>query len=186
MRTFLIRRAWVASDTRKLIIVAKVVSSKRLPQAEDPAEMIALDPAIALSATGAIVRSLNFGIMLLERGYRIHSSLADDYTPLDSEKLIFNLSTLHKELRTALKTSIGYLTKDEQALEDLSRVISKVADDLLIRLDRIKAAEEQSKDRSDLRESLKKAWVKKDLDTLSRRLSTLKLEIEKQIVPFLK
>jgi hypothetical protein len=63
---------------------------------------------------------------------------------------------------------------------------SKLADDLLIRLDHIKAAEELTQELSDRQDALKKAWIKKDLDSLSRRLSTFKFEIETQIVPSLK
>jgi hypothetical protein len=72
----------------------------------------------------------------------------------------------------------------KQALEDLSYVSIKMASDLLVRLDRIRAAEEPTQERSDRRDALKKTWVYEDLDTLSRRLSTFKLKIETQIVSF--
>lgn len=61
-----------------------------------------------------------------------------------------------------------------------------MADDLLIRLDHIRVAEELTQELSDRQDALKKAWIKEDLDTPSRRLSTFKFEIETQIVPFLK
>jgi hypothetical protein len=57
--------------------------------------------------------------------------------PLESRELIPILLALNEGLTRSLKTSTGCLTKDQLALEDLSRVSSKVVEDLLMRLDRI-------------------------------------------------
>jgi hypothetical protein len=155
--------------------------------AKEFSDEMAGNPLIVLSVTSAIVNFLNFGGTLLERAYMIHNSPDDtDFVPLESRKLIPVLSALNERLKRSLKTSVGCLSKDEQALENLSHVSSKVADDLLIRLDRIRAAEEPTQDRCSRQNPLKMAWVKEDLDTLCRRLRTFKLEIETQVVPFLK
>lgn len=109
-----------------------------------------VEESVALLVTSTIVAFLNFSITLLGRAYTIHlSPEGGDLVPLESRKLTPVLSALNERLQRSLKTSAGCLTKDEKALEDLSRVSSKVAHYLLIQLDRIRATEELTRKRSD-------------------------------------
>jgi hypothetical protein len=144
------------------------------------------NPLIALSATSAVVTFLNLGVTLLERGRLIHSPpKGGDFVLLESRRSVLVLSALNERLKRSLKKSAGCLTKDEQGLEELGRKSSKVADDLLVRLDHTIFTGELAQERQHRQELSKKFWAREDLDTLSRRLSTFKLEIETQIVPFL-
>lgn len=94
------------------------------------------NPMIALSATNAVVIFLNLGVTLLGRGHLIHSPpKGGDFVLLESRRSILVLSALNERLKRSLKKSAGCLTKDDQRLEELGRKSSKVADDLLLRLD---------------------------------------------------
>jgi hypothetical protein len=105
---------------------------------------------------------------------------------LDAQTLVPDLAALNERLAMTVRTAIGCLSKDGQALEDLRRVCRRVVGGLLIRLSRIRDEEKQARDREILQTSLKRIRLKRDLDTLGRRLSTFKMELKTQIVPFLK
>jgi hypothetical protein len=145
------------------------------------------DTLTALSITGTILRFINFGTTLLGRCYCIHTSPdGGDHIRFNAETLTSDLESLNERLSRTLRTATSCLTKDEQALENVRLLSSNVSVDLRIRLSRTSVAIQQAQDQIGLHESLKKLWVQRDLDTLGRRLSTIRLELETQILPYLK
>jgi len=148
-----------------------------------PSDM-ATDSMTTLSLAGASISFLNIGHRIVGEGYDNHNSDNDLPMKLEPEEVISNISMLKSklELEGWIRTMIGCLTKIEQEIENLCRACGIVANDLLIRMEKIKAAQSRARDGGALQSALQNAWPKEDIDALRGRLTEFRAELELHII----
>jgi hypothetical protein len=141
-----------------------------------------LDPLTALSLAGNILQFIDFAAKVVSKCRGIHKS-PDGVLPEDQELELVasDLARLSKRLEEEHWPKRE--TADEKSLHDLSNASIKIANELLDRVTKHRAADgtPHRKWRS-LRDSFEKVWTKKELEALAARLAQLRSEISLHIL----
>jgi hypothetical protein len=141
-----------------------------------------LDALSAVSLAATIIQFVDFSSKIVSKGYHLYESA--DGVLSENARLGYVIADL-KSLNTRLQKheKLGCLTKEEQALEDLSSQCSIIAKELLERLDKLNV-EANTKNRKwkSFRQALKSVWNKKALDEMAATLSEYRNQIELHIL----
>jgi hypothetical protein len=141
-----------------------------------------LDALSAVSLAASIVQFVDFSSKIVSKGYHLHRS-AEGVLP-ENARLAYVIADL-KDLNTKLQCHerLGCLTRDEQALEDLSSQCSALATELLGRLEKLKV-EQNVKNRKwkSFRQALKIVWGKEALDQMAATLSDYRSQLELHVL----
>lgn len=151
-----------------------------------PFYIMPLDPTSALSLAAAIVQFVDFSSKLVSKGYHIYQS-ANGALPenLELEGISRDLSLINVKLRA--NQSSGPMTKDQESLESLSNDCTKMADELLGRLEKLKVTDDtKHRKLKSFRQALKTVWNKQALDEMSSRLKDLRAQLEFHVLLSLK
>jgi chromosome segregation ATPase len=145
-----------------------------------------LDPLSALSLAGTIVQFVDFTSKLVSNGCHIYGSANDASAEnLELEAITKDLSQLN--IRLKQRDRLGGLTQDEQSLEDLSNQCTQIADNLTVRLEKLKVEKDAKHRRwKSFRQALKSVWNEKDLNELAARLSGFRDQLQFHILVSLK
>jgi flagellar motility protein MotE (MotC chaperone) len=146
-----------------------------------------LDPMSALSLAGNIVQFVDFSSKIVSKGRRIYLS-AEGALPknLELEVVANDLSQLAARLRTdGLNKATP--SEEETSLKIISDECSKIAKELLKRLDKLKVkSDAKHRGWKSLRQALKSVWNKEELDDLAERLSLFRNQLQTDILFSLK
>ncbi|KAH8786794.1 hypothetical protein F5882DRAFT_326431 [Hyaloscypha sp. PMI_1271] len=141
-----------------------------------------LDALSAVSLAATIVQFVDFSSKIVSKGYHLHRS-AEGVLP-ENARLAYVIADL-KDLNIKLQCHerLGCLTRDEQALEDLSSQCSTLATELLGRLEKLKV-EQNVKNRKwkSFRQALKIVWGKEALDQMAATLSDYRSQLELHVL----
>jgi hypothetical protein len=142
-----------------------------------------MDPLTTLSVAGTVVQFVDFGSKIIRGGIEVYKSANGKL--LFHEELEFitrDLTALTTKLSRPLRpTNPTALTKTETALEKLCDSSNKAAEDLLLRLDKLKIEGEHRAWKS-VRHAIKASWAQDEIDTVLDRLSRFKEELELHIL----
>ncbi|PMD45669.1 hypothetical protein L207DRAFT_452788 [Hyaloscypha variabilis F] len=138
-----------------------------------------LDPMSAVSLAGNIIQFIDFSCKIVSKGRRIYLS-RDGALPknLELEIITNDLSRLAKSLRND-KASIDTLTDDEKMVRTMSDDCTKIAEELLRRLEKLKVKSDVTqRGWKSARQALKSVWSGRELEEMSERLSALRNQIQ--------
>lgn len=130
-----------------------------------------LDPMTALSLAANVVQFVDFASKIVSKGRRIYLS-ENGALPknLELEVVTNDLLRLAQSLRND-GLSTGTLNNEEKSLQTMSDECSKIAEELLRRLEKLKVkSDAKQRGWKSLRQALKSVWNKEELDELSERL----------------
>jgi hypothetical protein len=146
-----------------------------------------LDPMSALSLAGNIVQFVDFSCKIVSKGRRIYLS-ANGTLPknLELEVVTDDLAHLALQLRND-GAKAAELSHDEKSLYAISEECSKIAEELLGRLEKLKVkSDAKQRGWKSLRQALKSVWSKEELDELSERLSIFRDQLQFHILVSMK
>jgi len=150
-------------------------------------DKMVLDPISALSLAANVVQFVDFSSKVVSKGCRIYIS-ADGALPnnLELEVVTNDLSRLAKGLKDSELNTVT-VSEEEKSLQTMSDECSKIAEELLRRLENLKV-KGNSKQRGwkSLRQALKSEWSKEELDGLSERLSIFRDQLQFHILVSMK
>jgi hypothetical protein len=146
------------------------------------------DPLTAVGLAGSIIQFVDFSSRLVSKSQAIHRSangelVENEHLEQTTTDLLRLQATLQQGLHSRL--SAKELTKDEQALHDLSKTCVEVGTKLLSKLQKLKAGGERRKWKS-FRQALKSIWSKEEVDALSWRLKGLREEMDTRMIVHLR
>lgn len=149
-----------------------------------------LDPMSALSLAGNIVQFVDFSSKIVSKGRRIYLS-ANGALPknLELEVVANDLARLAQGLSKESNDTARApnLSEDERALQTMSEECSKIAEELLVRLEKLKVkSDAKQRGWKSLRQALKSVWGKEELDDLSKRLSLFRDQLQFHILVSMK
>ena len=145
-----------------------------------------LDPLTALGFASNLVQLVEMSIKLVSKTRSIYES-ANGTLVENSE-----LETIAKDLaqltdQTAANSSkVSVVSSEgtgafEAAFEDLSRSCGQVAGELLIVLQKVKV-EGKHRAWKSFRQALKSVWTKEQIDSIARRLTNLRAQLDSRIL----
>jgi len=144
-----------------------------------------LDPMSALS----LVEFVEFSSKIISKGCRIYLS-ADGALPknLELEVITNQLSQLTKKIRHSdIPSDEKDLGDEEKSLQIMSHECSKIADELLKRLEKLKVkSDAKHRGWKSLRQALKSVWSKEELNELSERLDRFRNQLQFRILASMK
>ena len=146
-----------------------------------------LDPKSALSLAANIVQFVDFTSKVVSKGLRIYLSADGALAKnLELEVITNDLSRLAKRLRHDGVSPAG-LSDEERSLQTMSEDCSKIAGELLKRLEKLKVKSDvKQRGWKSLRQALKSVWSKEELDELSERLSIFRDQLQFHILVSMK
>jgi hypothetical protein len=145
-----------------------------------------MDPLTALSAAGTIIQLVDFGSRVIFGSCSIYKS-AGGALPVNEELEITtrHLTILASKLRRPLQSRHLPASQGQnaqlKALRDLCDGCLEVADELLVRLEALKAEGRHQKWKS-FKQAVKAAWVQKEVDALHQRLCNFRRSLETHIL----
>lgn len=143
-----------------------------------------MDPLSALSIAAAVVQFLDFGLRVISKGNQIYRS-GDGSTDenRDLEVVTNDLLVLQTRLdQTGQRADQDRRpTEDEVILRRLSTTANELAKELLTRLNMVKAQGRFRRWKS-FRQAIKSVSSQKEINSLARRLSIIKEELQIQIL----
>jgi hypothetical protein len=146
-----------------------------------------LDPMTALSLAANVVQFVDFAGKIVSKGRRIYLS-ENGALPknLELEVVTNDLLRLAQSLRND-GLSTGTLNDEEKSLQAMSDECSKIAEELLRRLEKLKIkSDAKQRGWKSLRQALKSVWNKEELDELSERLLQFRDQLQFHILVSMK
>jgi ankyrin repeat protein len=151
-----------------------------------------LDPINALSLASNVVQVVDFSIKLVSKGYNIYKSADGALVEnQDTEAVAIDLRMVNAKLSQSLyrarqtKTSPFGDTDDadDQALERLSESCSEVAEELILRLRKLKIQPGgKNREWKSVRQALKTVWSKQELNDAAARLKLYRDQLNTRIL----
>lgn len=148
-----------------------------------------MDPLTALSLAGTIVQFVDFGCRLLAEGKELYRSTTGILTVNEELELATtDLRALIDKVQKSFKrsSSSGSHTKenqeDHQRFESLCREAATVAEELIVRLEKLKVKNSKNRQWQSLKQVIRGAWKKGEVTSLTMRLSTLKDALETHVL----
>lgn len=145
-----------------------------------------MDPLTALGVAGNVIQFLDFGSKLVSKTVEIYKS------PQGSSVEYKDLAAVSEDLEglcTKLKPPepLGSTTfapsRAEAALKDICERCTRVAEELIATLNQLKVkATERHRTWKSLRSAFKSVWNKDDIETLEKRLSGLREELNLRVL----
>ena len=143
-----------------------------------------MDPVSALGVAASVVQFIDFAEALFSGTYQIYKSATGQTKfNFDLTTITTSLNTLNKDLRSSLHlpTLDGKpLSKIEEEIDTICGSCSKVADQLLLALETLKAQKEHNFWDS-FRKALQTVWYKKEVEALVKQLETFRMQISLHI-----
>jgi N-terminal domain on NACHT_NTPase and P-loop NTPases len=143
-----------------------------------------MDPVSALGVAASVVQFIDFTETLFSGTYQIYKSATGQTKfNFDLMTITTSLNTLNKDLRSSLHLATldgKPLSKVEAEIDTICRGCSKVADQLLLALETLKAQEEHNFWDS-FRKALQTVWYKKEVEALVKQLETFRMQISLHI-----
>lgn len=144
-----------------------------------------MDPIAAVSLVATICQLIDFSSKVISNTHEIFNS-ASSSLAVDSElsQVASHIFDLSEKLRPGLdngEISPTCYTRDEQALVDICKSCNDVAVELFRKLEKLRADGDASK-WSSFRKTIRHAWSDRELEDLSRRLSTLRGALELNVL----
>ena len=143
-----------------------------------------LEPLAAIGLAAGIAQFIDFSSKLVSRSNEISNSAGAGLIEHQHlETTTADLIQVQKKLQDLCQPPAvdGCLTKDEQALYELSKACVKIGDELLANLNKLKVPGQCSRWKS-FRKALKSVWGKEEVDQLAWRLKTMQKEINTRIL----
>jgi hypothetical protein len=141
-----------------------------------------LDAMSALSLAATIVQFVDFSSKVVSKGCHLYKS-PDGALP-ENEQLRFMITDL-RDLNRRLQhhETLGCLTKEERALEDLSSRCEEIGTELLGKLATLQVANEAKfRKWKSFRQGLKTVWSQEGLDKMAASLSDYRSQLELHIL----
>jgi hypothetical protein len=143
-----------------------------------------MDPVSALGVAASVVQFIDFTETLFSGTYQIYKSATGQTKfNFDLMTITTSLNTLNKDLRSSLHLATldgKPLSKVEAEIDTICRGCSKVAEQLLLALEKLKAQEEHNFWDSFLK-ALRTIWQKREVETLEKQLETFRMQISLHI-----
>lgn len=138
-----------------------------------------MDPFTAISLAGNIVQFVDFGgkiVITALKIYRSSSGTTED--GLDAEKVADSMSTLKSKIESGLSRS---LTTTDKQLLDLGGQCVEIAD-AIVKVFRSPDMSQTPSARRAIKQALRLAWKKEDIEKLKERLASFKEQLESHIL----
>jgi plasmid maintenance system antidote protein VapI len=129
-----------------------------------------MDPLSCLSIAGAVVQFLDFGTKLISESWKIYKD-GELEVHVQAAVAARDLRSYNAKLRQSLRAQgvTSCSTQDEAALEELCRDCSALADEFILRLEKLKV--EKGHVWKSLSQAISSIWKKQELAEIQQRLS---------------
>jgi hypothetical protein len=148
-----------------------------------------MDVMTGLSLAGTIVQFVDFGTRLLSDCRGLYKSSTGVLDPNQELELVTDdLHRLINKLRLFLPTTEPYdprnldEEKDEEAFKDICDGATKVAEDLLRRLNKLKVNGSKHRKLESLQQAVRSAWSKREIINLVERLSGFRRALDSRVL----
>ena len=138
-----------------------------------------MDPFTAFSLAGTIVQFVDFGGKIVITALKIYRSPSDTTQDgLDAKKVADSMSTLKSKIESGLSRSS---TTTDKHLLDLGGQCFDIANDI-IEVFRSPNMSQIPSARRAIKQALRLAWKKEDIETLKERLASFREQLEFHIL----
>ena len=143
-----------------------------------------LDPMTAFSVAGTVVQFVDFTAEIFAKSNEIYKN-AGGATQINEElhELATDLIELTTKLRRPLRLdgSVHAMSEDERRLQELCNTCSRIAQDMINRLDTLKPPGKKKRWKS-FQQAIKAAWSENEMKALTARLSGYREAIQMNIL----
>ena len=143
-----------------------------------------MDPVSALGVAASVAQFVDFAGTLFSGTYQIYKSATGQTKfNFDLMTITTSLNTLNNDIRSSLDraTSDGKtLSKADVEIDAICRGCSKVAGQLILALEKLKAQEGHNFWES-FRKALQTVWHKNEVESLGKQLETFRMQITLRI-----
>ncbi|KAE8450753.1 hypothetical protein EG329_005666 [Mollisiaceae sp. DMI_Dod_QoI] len=143
-----------------------------------------MDPLTALSLAGTIIQFVDFGSKLLSEAYKLYKSPKGILTANEEFELVtIDLKAFVDKLKPDLQAEIARpLTEDEAIFEDICQNATKIAEEIMGRLNKLKVLKDKHRKWESMRQAVKSAWTKDEMLDLKKRLALFKDALETRVL----